>query len=139
MCYRFKKVRGDHKAVSDLIGYNSTEDPIPEEEEEPFVLEVNNKLKHNNIVCRVTNIDQSTNKATIDPVIPSDGGSTEIDLDSATSVSSQCHDELFAEDQQQQWQRCVGLLGPQCEGLAWFVDHSPPSAMQLGTLKSCDR
>ena len=81
-------------AVSNLIGYNSKDDPPALEEEPPFELEVNNKLHHNNTVCRVTGIDKSNNKATIEPVIPSDGGATEIDLEMATTLSQKYYDEL---------------------------------------------
>ena len=88
--YKFKLVKGNHKAVSELIGYDSKADPTPQESD-LFVLQVGKYLRYNNLPYKVTNIDQSTKKATIDPVIAGDGDTVEMDLEVATSLSEKYH------------------------------------------------
>ena len=101
LCYKFKKVRGDHPAVGKLIGYKSNDDPNPPEPEpepEPQVaeLELAHNLEYNNILYEVTNIDKANNRVTIQPLIASDGVALEIDLDTASRLA----DEYMREPQQ---------------------------------------
>ena len=75
------------------VGYKSKDDPNPSPDEETFELALDNKLEYNEISYRVTNIDSANKKATVVPLIPSEGTLLEIDLDLATSLSEEYYKE----------------------------------------------